>query len=133
MRRRIRCTCKLEADLIDVTPVPTLPGLVAPDDRMAGDIEVGGGVLSRRLLATTDVGTGLAGAEMNPISIAGGEAVLTALTVWNRIRYRVEMSAVTHRRQARSSNGDRQVMLNSERERPKQHEGREREKQPSIS
>ena len=84
---------QLKAHLVNVTPVPTFPRFVGTDDRMTGGVEMGRGVSRRGLVATADVATGLAGAKMNPVVLAGGQTVFTSLGLGDGIGYRVEVIA----------------------------------------
>ena len=84
---------QLETHLVDVTPVPTLPRLVRADDRMAGGIEMCRGVSLRRLVATTDVATGLTSAKVNPGVLSGGQAIVTSLGLGDGVGYGVDVIA----------------------------------------
>ena len=48
---------KLDENLIDIAPTPTLRWIVALDDRMSARPKMLGGVLAGRLVAATDVPT----------------------------------------------------------------------------
>ena len=63
---------------------------------MPSDIEVSRGVPLGRLIAAADVGTGLTGAEMDPVALAGGKAVLTSLALGGGIADGFEVVADFH-------------------------------------
>ena len=63
---RRRAIAEIEDDLVDVAPAPAFRRIVALDDRMAGRVEVLGGVTVRRAVAAADVAAGPAEAQMHP-------------------------------------------------------------------
>ncbi len=65
---------------------------------MAGDVEVSRRMFTWRLIATPDVATGLTGAEVNPFTLASGEAVFTPLALGDGVGYGVEVLADFQRR-----------------------------------
>lgn len=84
---------QLEAHLVHITPIPTLPRFVRADDRMAGGVEMCRGVSFRRLVATTHVATGLTRAKVNPGVLSGGQAIVTSLGLGDGVGYGVDVIA----------------------------------------
>src|SRR3954464_4630745 len=70
-RRGVR---DLEGHVVLITPPPVLPRLVRLHDRVAGGVEVGGGVLAGRRVAAADVPARHADPQVYPAA-AGGEAL----------------------------------------------------------
>jgi hypothetical protein len=91
-----RPTGRVQLDLIDEAPTPILAGLERPHDRMSGAQEMGGGVLVRGAVATTDVAAGHAQAEVYPPT-SNPQAVLTAVGAGGDLADLVEMAADAHR------------------------------------
>src|SRR5881397_934580 len=63
---RGRAAGEVERHLVDVAPSPTFGRVVAFDDRMAGRVEVLGGVMVRRAVAAADVAARPAEPQMHP-------------------------------------------------------------------
>src|SRR6516225_2732867 len=78
MRRCRRSVLELERHLVDVAPEPLLTGLIGPDDGVCGVVEVLGRVLAGRLVAAPDVAALLADAQVDPVVVAHGQAVLAS-------------------------------------------------------
>ena len=89
---------QFESHLFNVAPVPILSWFVRADDRVAGDVEVSGGMFAGGLVAAADMATCLARAEVDPVVLSGGETVLTPLRLGDRVGYRVEVFADFQRR-----------------------------------
>jgi hypothetical protein len=49
---------QIEEDLVDIAPSPSFRWIVAFDDRMAGGMEMLGGMAIRRVVATADMAAG---------------------------------------------------------------------------
>ena len=57
---------EVEEDLVDIAPAPAFRRIVALDDRMAGRVEMLGGVAVGRLVAAADMAAGAAEPQMHP-------------------------------------------------------------------
>jgi len=69
--------------LVEIAPAPPLRWVVTFNDRMSAHMKVRRRVLSRRFVATTDMPTRTAKAQMDP-PIAGLHALLTASRTWSK-------------------------------------------------
>src|SRR3954466_4171231 len=70
-------TRQIEHHFVHITPAPTFGWIIALDDGVLGVMEMLGGVLAARLVATADMATGAAHPQMKPFP-AQFEAFLTA-------------------------------------------------------
>src|SRR6202035_4048710 len=68
---------QVEQHFIDIAPAPAFRRIVALDDRMAGGVEMFGGVLVGRIVAAPDMAAGAADPQMQPHA-AGLEAFLAS-------------------------------------------------------
>jgi hypothetical protein len=75
---------QLQHQFIGVAPTPALPGLSRANDWVLGGIVVGGCMTPRRAVATADVPTCLAHAQMHPPP-ACGQALLAASHILGQI------------------------------------------------
>src|SRR4051812_19438968 len=57
---------QIEQNFIDIAPAPSLRRIVALDDGMTGGVEMLGGVLVGRIIATADMAAGPADPQMQP-------------------------------------------------------------------
>src|ERR1051326_2598423 len=72
-----RAIGQIEHDLVDVAPAPALGRIIALDHRMAGGVEMFGGVAVGRAVAAAHVPAGSAQPQVHPRR-AGLEALLAA-------------------------------------------------------
>ena len=87
-RRSVR---QVEECLVDVAPAPVFGWIVAFDDRVAGGVEVLGGVPVRRIVAAADMAALTAYAQMHP-PVAGLETLLAAECARRHVADRIEMT-----------------------------------------
>jgi len=76
-----RILAQIEEDLVHIAPSPALGRIIALDDRMAGGVEMRGGVAVRRLVAAPHVTAGAAEPQVHPGG-ADGEALLATPARW---------------------------------------------------
>ena len=57
---------QIEQHFVDIAPAPAFRRIVALDDRMAGGVEMLGGVRVGRIVAAADVAAGAADPQMQP-------------------------------------------------------------------
>jgi hypothetical protein len=93
-----RSALELENDIVQVAVVPILARLEGADEGVAVAAEVGGGVSTGRTVATSDVGTGLTDAQVDPVVTASCQTVLAARSCGRTVGYLVEVG--TGRRHA---------------------------------
>jgi hypothetical protein len=75
---------QIKKDLIHVTPTPPFGRIIALDDRVAGGMEMRGGVAIRRVIATADMAAGSANPQVEP-----GRAALQTFLAPSRARHDV--------------------------------------------
>jgi hypothetical protein len=83
----------LEPELVDEAPPPVLTRLIGLDQRMAGLVEVVGGVVIGRVVATTDVTADHAHPQMDPPA-SDALAVLTSVRRRDDLLHLVKVIAV---------------------------------------
>jgi hypothetical protein len=69
----------LEEQLVGVTPPPVLPGLERPDDRVLRRVPVRCGMAVGRTVAATDVTTGQAEPQVDPL-VADAQTILATFS-----------------------------------------------------
>jgi hypothetical protein len=72
---------KVQFELVDVTPAPSLAGLDRLHDRVLGAVEVLGGVFVFRRIAATDMAALQAQPQVHP-RVTHLQALFAALCVW---------------------------------------------------
>jgi hypothetical protein len=81
---------EIKANLIDITPSPSLRRIVAFDDRVPGGVKVFVGVPVRRIIAAAHVSTGAAQSQVNP----DAPRLETFLAAQSARRYRLDAAQV---------------------------------------
>jgi hypothetical protein len=82
--------CKIEKELVDVTPAPVLPWLEGLNDRMIGFVEMLGGMLILRIVAAADMPTDEADTQMHP-GVTDFQTILATIGARGDLSYFVEM------------------------------------------
>jgi hypothetical protein len=85
--------CKIENELVNVTPAPVLPWLEGLNDRMVGGVEMPGGVLILRIVAAADVSTDETDTQMHP-GVTHFQALLAAIGAWCDLSDLVEVATL---------------------------------------
>jgi hypothetical protein len=93
MGRRRGSVLELEDNVVEVAVVPVLARFEGADQGVAVAAEMGGGVSAGRVVATSDVGTGLTDPQVNPVVTASGQAVLATCGGRRTVDYLVEVGA----------------------------------------
>src|ERR1051325_9003392 len=86
---------QIEHDLVDVAPAPALGRIIALDHRMAGGVEMFGGVAVGRAVAAADVPAGAAQPQVHP-DRAALEALLAAARARRHLAHLVGVKTCRH-------------------------------------
>ena len=70
--------CKIEKELVDVTPAPVLLWLEGLHDRMVGRVEMPGGMFILRIVTAADMSTDQTDTQMHP-GVTHFQALLAAI------------------------------------------------------
>jgi hypothetical protein len=90
-------------NLVDVTPAPGFSGLIGANHRMASPMEMACRVLVLRLVATADMATRQADAQMDP-AISGSQTFFAAIGIALALGHFVEVRAVIGHKNSRLKN-----------------------------
>src|SRR5713226_606811 len=84
---------RLHPQLVDVAPDPVFAGLVRPDQRVLGSVEVLRGMPVLRLVAAADMAAAQAQSQVDP-GVAGLQALLAAIGVRGDVSDLVQVRAL---------------------------------------
>ena len=85
--------CKIEKELVDVTPAPVFPGLEGLNNRMIGRVEMLGGMRILRIVTATDMSTDKTDTQVHP-GITHFQALLAAIGARCNLSYLVKMTTL---------------------------------------
>jgi hypothetical protein len=93
MRNELQQSHKLDFDLINIAPSPVLSWFKGANDGMVGRVEMFGRVFIFRRVATPNVPTDEAEAQMHP-GVTSFQAILAPIRAWNNLLYLVEVRTI---------------------------------------